>query len=262
MVALTTLLGAVLIETMAQEPGSRRLPATRGLRSATIAILLPISCGLVGGYLDVVFIVFKKFFWKGLKNFAMAHDFPWSVPVGHVLLLAIPGVLLAMGQPASAPSSLAARHGVAFHIARPLGCPPAIAPLRHLEPASRRRTWSAGQRCCCGPFSTPAAALVYLRRAGRNADYYGGSLVRAPSSPGIPGVGGLARPAIQRSQRHPDRLGRRACIESEPLRPSPQHHPQPGPMGPQGGPLQYGSLTGPRPIPRIRASSPGTGRSS
>ena len=58
--------------------------------------MLPILCGLGGGYLDLVFIVFKKFFWNGLKNFAMAHDFPWTVPVGHVLLLAVPGVVLAL----------------------------------------------------------------------------------------------------------------------------------------------------------------------
>jgi len=58
--------------------------------------LLSVWCGLAGGYLDLLFIVFKKFFWNGLKNYANAADFPWSVPVGHVLLLVVPGVLLAL----------------------------------------------------------------------------------------------------------------------------------------------------------------------
>jgi arylsulfatase A-like enzyme len=60
------------------------------------AILLALSCGLVSGYLDLLFIVAKKFFWNGLKNYATAHDFPWSVPVGHMVLFLVPGLVLAL----------------------------------------------------------------------------------------------------------------------------------------------------------------------
>jgi len=60
------------------------------------AILLPIACGLAGGYLDVAIIVLKKYFWNGLKSYGSGRDFPWSVPIGHVVLLLIPGVMLAL----------------------------------------------------------------------------------------------------------------------------------------------------------------------
>ncbi|MGP0068689.1 MAG: sulfatase-like hydrolase/transferase [Isosphaeraceae bacterium] len=59
------------------------------------AILLPIAFGLAAGYLDVAIIVWKKYFWNDLRNYENASDFPWSVPVGHAVLLLIPGVLLA-----------------------------------------------------------------------------------------------------------------------------------------------------------------------
>jgi arylsulfatase A-like enzyme len=78
------------------EHGSRHLPRQGGFLSPATAIFLSLSCGLAGGYLDLVFIVFKKHFYNGLKNYANAHDFPWSVPVGHVVLLMIPGLLLAL----------------------------------------------------------------------------------------------------------------------------------------------------------------------
>jgi len=59
------------------------------------AILLSISCGLAGGYLGVAIIVLKRYFWFGPKNYGNGDDFPWSVPVGHALLLVIVGLLLA-----------------------------------------------------------------------------------------------------------------------------------------------------------------------
>jgi arylsulfatase A-like enzyme len=59
-------------------------------------ILLAVSCGLGGGYLDLVIIVLKKYFWSGLKSYGSGVDFPWSVPVGNAILLMIPGVLLAV----------------------------------------------------------------------------------------------------------------------------------------------------------------------
>ena len=87
---------AVLIDSTLPKPGTRRLPAHQRAVSPMTVLLLAISCGLLGGYLDLVFIVFKKFLWNGLKNYANAHDFPWTVPVGHVALLLIPAALLAV----------------------------------------------------------------------------------------------------------------------------------------------------------------------
>ncbi|HKI18106.1 MAG TPA: hypothetical protein VKA15_09505, partial [Isosphaeraceae bacterium] len=83
-------------DTTLPEPGTRRVPGQQGLLSPMAAILLPISCGLAGGYLDLAIIVLKKCFWNRLKNYGSGGDFPWSVPVGHVVLLVIPGVLLAV----------------------------------------------------------------------------------------------------------------------------------------------------------------------
>ncbi len=71
-------------------------PAGHGRLTPLSAILLAISFGLAAGYLDLAIMVFKKYFWNGLRNYANASDFPWSVPVGHMVLMAIPGVLLAV----------------------------------------------------------------------------------------------------------------------------------------------------------------------
>jgi len=88
--------GADLINTALSGPGTRRQPSDFTRLSPMAAVLLSISCGLAGGYLDLVIIVLKKYFWNGLKSYGSGVDFPWSVPVGHVLLLVIPGVLLAL----------------------------------------------------------------------------------------------------------------------------------------------------------------------
>jgi arylsulfatase A-like enzyme len=85
-----------LSDTREPKPQTRRSPDQPGRISPANAILLAISCGLVGGYLDLVFMLFKKYFWNRLRNFGSAADFPWSVPVGHVVLLVIPGLLLAV----------------------------------------------------------------------------------------------------------------------------------------------------------------------
>jgi arylsulfatase A-like enzyme len=71
------------------------LPGQPSRLSTPNAILLAIWCGLAGGYLDLSIIVLKKYTWNRLKNYGTGVDFPWSVPVGHVGLLLILGVLLA-----------------------------------------------------------------------------------------------------------------------------------------------------------------------
>jgi arylsulfatase A-like enzyme len=59
------------------------------------ALVLSISCGLVGGYVDVAIIVLKRCFWNGPKNYGHGSDFPWTIPIGHAVLLLIPGIVLA-----------------------------------------------------------------------------------------------------------------------------------------------------------------------
>ncbi|HEX3451552.1 MAG TPA: sulfatase, partial [Isosphaeraceae bacterium] len=56
------------------------------------AILLALSVGLCAGYLDVGVIVFRKLFWNQEGYFRTGRDFLWTVPVGHALLLLIPGL--------------------------------------------------------------------------------------------------------------------------------------------------------------------------
>ena len=60
------------------------------------SVLLAISFGVCGGYLDLGFIVFKKFFLNHEGSFRVARDFPWTVPVSHALLLLIPGLVVAV----------------------------------------------------------------------------------------------------------------------------------------------------------------------
>jgi arylsulfatase A-like enzyme len=83
------------MESTSPQHGARPSAGQR-LLSPLAWILLPISCGLAGGYLDVAIIVLKKYLWNGPKNFGNGADFPWSVPVGHMLVLLIPGLLLAV----------------------------------------------------------------------------------------------------------------------------------------------------------------------
>ena len=59
------------------------------------AILLTIALGLAAGYLDLVLVICKKYWWSDLGHFESARDFTWSIPVAHVILLLIPGLLLA-----------------------------------------------------------------------------------------------------------------------------------------------------------------------
>jgi arylsulfatase A-like enzyme len=83
------------MKTSAADPLAQRSLAQPRISPLGV-IALAIACGLAGGYLDIVCIVLKKYFGSDLKHFEMAYDFPWTVPVGHVVLLALPSALLAL----------------------------------------------------------------------------------------------------------------------------------------------------------------------
>lgn len=82
------------METSLSEPRTPRLPSRRGL-SPKAAVLLAIAFGLCGGYLDLAAMLYKKYGWQDQGYFLSGRDFPWSVPVGHTVLLMIPGVAVA-----------------------------------------------------------------------------------------------------------------------------------------------------------------------
>jgi arylsulfatase A-like enzyme len=58
-------------------------------------LLLAISFGLGAGYLDVGAHFFKKYCWNSEGYFRNARDFPWTVPVGHAVLMLVPGLVIA-----------------------------------------------------------------------------------------------------------------------------------------------------------------------
>lgn len=80
--------------TASTEPAGRGSPRRIAL-SPTAAIVLAISSGLCAGYLDLTIIAARKFWWNPEGFYRTATDFPWSVPVGHAALMAIPGIVVA-----------------------------------------------------------------------------------------------------------------------------------------------------------------------
>ena len=82
------------MDTTPPPTASRQLPSRIPL-SPMAAILLALSVGLCAGYLDVGVIIFRKLFWNTEGYFRTGRDFLWTVPVGHALLLLIPGLVVA-----------------------------------------------------------------------------------------------------------------------------------------------------------------------
>ncbi len=74
---------------------SRRPPGRVPL-SPIAAVLMALSFGLCAGYLDLGIILFKKVCWNKEGYFRTGRDFLWTVPVGHAVLLMIPGLLVAV----------------------------------------------------------------------------------------------------------------------------------------------------------------------
>ncbi len=88
------LAGIAPMDSTPTKTADRRPPARVPL-SPMGAVLLAISLGLCGGYLDLGVILFKSFWLNPEGSVRCARDFPWTVPVSHAILLAIPGVVVA-----------------------------------------------------------------------------------------------------------------------------------------------------------------------
>jgi arylsulfatase A-like enzyme len=58
-------------------------------------VVLAISFGLCGGYLDLFLMLFKRFYWADEWVLRWGRDYAWTVPVSHAMLLLIPGVVIA-----------------------------------------------------------------------------------------------------------------------------------------------------------------------
>ena len=126
------------------------------------ALALSIVCGLVGGYVDVAMIVLKRCFWFGPKNYGNGSDFPWSIPVGHAVLLLIPGVALATvcwirPRPMSLRGHLALCH------VRALVGLAAVAVLQRCQSFAGLGTGLAVERSRRDPLPTPTAGAIRRR---------------------------------------------------------------------------------------------------
>jgi arylsulfatase A-like enzyme len=66
----------------------------RARMSAKTAILLALVFGLSAGYLDLAIMIVKKCWWNSEGYYRNARDFPWTVPLGHVVLVLAAALLL------------------------------------------------------------------------------------------------------------------------------------------------------------------------
>jgi arylsulfatase A-like enzyme len=71
-------------------------PPDRCFLTPPAAILLAVTLGFCGGYLELVVIVLKKYCWNDLRYFWSGSDFVWSIPLAHAVTLLLPGALIAV----------------------------------------------------------------------------------------------------------------------------------------------------------------------
>ena len=245
----------------ALEPGDRRPPGRIAL-TPLASILLAVALGLCAGYLDVVIIVVKKLCWNPEGHYRIARDFPWSVPVGHAVLLAVPGVLLAAVSRLRPWARVAACGLVAAGDAGDLVGTVEAADLRRVQPAAGRRARPADRRRGRGPRPGLAADAAWPRGAARRPGPLGGRLLGPGGTPRTPGGGRVAGAPPRVPERGADRLGHGPRLQPGPLRISPGHDPQPCPVGATGRRLPTRPWRRrPGRIPRTVASSPASGRS-
>jgi arylsulfatase A-like enzyme len=86
--------GSVLMDTPPRKAAGQPLP-TKIRLTASAAVLLAISFGLCGGYLDLFLMLFRDVWWDEEWILRWGRDFPWTVPAAHAVLLLIPAILIA-----------------------------------------------------------------------------------------------------------------------------------------------------------------------
>ena len=151
------------------ETASRRLP-DRVLLSPLAAVLVALSFGLCAGYLDLGIILFRKLCWNKEGYFRTGRDFVWTIPMGHAVLLAIPGLLAAtVNRLRPGVISSRAQGLVAVRDARDCGGNAEDAAVRRGQPFSGRRAGSSGQRRSCRARSPAADCALLVGRARRPA---------------------------------------------------------------------------------------------
>jgi arylsulfatase A-like enzyme len=91
---MDTAVGQVAFDAAPPRCVARRLP-TRVPLSPGAAVLLAISFGLCGGYLDLAFLLLRKLCWDQEGFVRSGRDFLWTVPVAHTVWLMIPGAAIA-----------------------------------------------------------------------------------------------------------------------------------------------------------------------
>jgi arylsulfatase A-like enzyme len=64
--------------------------------SPTTAILLAISFGLCGGYLDLSLILMRKLLWRETLSLQYGRDFVWTIPSSLAILLLIPAFVISI----------------------------------------------------------------------------------------------------------------------------------------------------------------------
>ena len=172
-------------------PAARHAPSRVPLSPAA-AVLLAISFGLCGGYLDLFLMLFKKLYWEDEWILRHGRDFPWTVPVAHAILLLIPGMMIASCEQDSAATHLAVRRVVAVRDAGDLGGPAQAAAVRRLHPLVRRGAGSADQRRVRHPWLVTRGRCDSPCGAPRPAGCAGGALNRSAGDPGTPCGGRIA----------------------------------------------------------------------
>ena len=125
-----------------------------------VAILLAISFGLCGGYLDVAITLLGKYWWNRDGYFRNAQRFSLDRP-GRSRRSAIdPWARHGRALPESTKTHLAARRHVAICDTRDLGGSAPSADLRRGQPASRHRAGPADQRQGRGAWPSYTAIAI------------------------------------------------------------------------------------------------------
>ena len=224
------------MDALPPESASRRSASLHPL-SSTVAVMLAILFGLCGGYLDLLLMWVQSHWWTDDVPKRIGRDFPWTVPVGHALLLLIPGVMIAAVSRLR-PRLFSLRAGswlfatlaiwaallrlplygactllLAVGLGRPISA----------AVANRGRSSRTVRSALVG--SSALLAVLAALSSGRAGD------------PGTRRRGRIAATTAGCPQRRPDRLGHRPRLQPEPVRLSAEDHSQSGAVGAGGRPV-------------------------